>query len=62
MQAAALAVRSVGGEWWLPPYEVTLWRFDLDHVGAEVGEELTGVRRRDPTAILEDGHTAERRF
>ena len=29
-------------------------RFDFDHIGAEVGEKLAGVRRSDPTAILEE--------
>ena len=36
-------------------------RFDLDHVGAEVAEQLPGERAGDERAELEDAHACERR-
>ena len=41
---------------------VAVWRFDLDDLGAHVGEDLTGERAGDEVAELDDFDAFERSF
>ena len=60
MQAAALTVREVARERAAAADVVALGRLDLDHVGAEIGEQLAGVGGGDAAAVLDDAHPFQR--
>ena len=59
MQTAGLAVGLVGGRGRLASDVVAVGGFDLEDVGAEVGEQLAGVGCGDSSAVFEDGHAVE---
>ena len=40
--------------------DVTGERFDLDHVGAHVGQRRAGARRGHPARHLDDAHPVQR--
>jgi hypothetical protein len=39
---AVIGLRLAADEWTLPARRVTAWRFDLDHLGAEIGQDTPG--------------------
>src|SRR5215813_12513585 len=46
---ATFAIFNIAGEWREQPIRVTTWRFDLDDVGSQVGEQTSRVRCGDIT-------------
>ena len=58
-EAAALRVRLVAGKRSVGAERIASRRFDLDHLGAEVAEELAGVGQRLALADLDDAQPVE---
>ena len=57
MQPAQLALRRIAGERPAPPHRIAARRLHLDHVRAQIRQQLPRIGRRNPAPVLQDAET-----